>query len=152
MAVAERRRGRSAWAVLGVRRGASSGEIRRAYRASARRTHPDLGGSPAAFAEVGAAWEKLRARPEVGTSAWDHARGVRRLIERIDGADVKVDDRRRRTTFRCPGGTAILDDETVTFRFTGWNASCSLENEPWEDVDDAFFESFVELLEVDPEA
>lgn len=42
----------SCWDILGVRRGASREEIDAAYRAKARRAHPDAGGSTSAMAEL----------------------------------------------------------------------------------------------------
>ena len=48
------------YAVLGVRPGASAAEVHAAYRAAVRRTHPDAGGSAAAFENVQAAYESLR--------------------------------------------------------------------------------------------
>lgn len=45
--------------VLGVPRGASRAEIRRAYLTLARRHHPDRGGDPAAMQAVNAAWAVL---------------------------------------------------------------------------------------------
>jgi len=51
------------YAVLGVRRGATEAEIHAAYRAAVRRTHPDAGGSGAAFEAVQHAYEVLRERP-----------------------------------------------------------------------------------------
>jgi curved DNA-binding protein CbpA len=48
------------YAVLGVPRGASEAEIHAAYRAAVRRTHPDAGGSSAAFEAVQDAYEVLR--------------------------------------------------------------------------------------------
>jgi curved DNA-binding protein CbpA len=49
--------------VLGVAPGAQPGEIRSAYRAAARRVHPDRpgGGDAAAFARVHEAYETLMA-------------------------------------------------------------------------------------------
>ena len=48
-------------AVLGVDQAASDAEIRRAFRARARETHPDFGGSPEAFMAVHEAFTKLTA-------------------------------------------------------------------------------------------
>lgn len=52
--------------VLGVPRGASPEQIRRAYRALARRHHPDVSGTPesaAIFAEIARAYEILTEQP-----------------------------------------------------------------------------------------
>jgi len=49
----------SAHAVLGVEAGASSVEIRAAYKKRALATHPDQGGSDEAFRAVQRAYEKL---------------------------------------------------------------------------------------------
>ena len=48
------------YAVLGVPRGADEAQIHAAYRAAVRRTHPDAGGSTAAFEAVQEAYEALR--------------------------------------------------------------------------------------------
>jgi curved DNA-binding protein CbpA len=52
--------GRDPFAVLGVAREATEGEIHAAYRAAVRRTHPDAGGSAAQFEAVQEAYETLR--------------------------------------------------------------------------------------------
>ncbi|WP_163549868.1 DnaJ domain-containing protein, partial [Candidatus Frankia nodulisporulans] len=49
----------SLYEVLGVAPSASAEQIRHAYRAAARRTHPDAGGQPAAFAQVRIAYDVL---------------------------------------------------------------------------------------------
>jgi len=48
------------FAVLGVSPTASDAEIHAAYRAAVRRTHPDAGGSAAAFEAIQSAYETLR--------------------------------------------------------------------------------------------
>jgi curved DNA-binding protein CbpA len=48
------------FAVLGVKPTASDAEIHAAYRAGVRRTHPDAGGSAAAFEAIQLAYETLR--------------------------------------------------------------------------------------------
>jgi DnaJ-domain-containing protein 1 len=54
---------RDPWAVLGLARGASLREAKRAYRALSRKCHPDLrAGSEAAFREIHEAYEAIRAR------------------------------------------------------------------------------------------
>ncbi|CAO5156431.1 J domain-containing protein [Frankia sp. AiPs1] len=49
----------SLYEVLGIAPDASAEQIRHAYRAAARRTHPDAGGRPAAFARVRVAYDVL---------------------------------------------------------------------------------------------
>ena len=52
--------GADPYAVLGVARGADEAQIHAAYRDAVRRTHPDAGGSAAAFEAVQEAYETLR--------------------------------------------------------------------------------------------
>jgi len=59
--------------VLGVPAGVSDDELRRAYRRLARETHPDLGGSAAAFRSLQLAWEQV-GTPEA-RAAYDRRRG-----------------------------------------------------------------------------
>jgi DnaJ domain len=51
----------SAYAVLGIAKGASAQEIRAAYKRMALLTHPDQGGSDEAFRAVQRAYERLSA-------------------------------------------------------------------------------------------
>ncbi|MGA2756796.1 MAG: DnaJ domain-containing protein [Solirubrobacteraceae bacterium] len=62
------RAGLDPYAVLGVRRGATDAQIHAAYRAAVRRTHPDAGGSSAAFEDVQDAYEQLRDAAKRGAS------------------------------------------------------------------------------------
>ena len=55
--------GRRARSVLDVALDAGPVELRRAFRARVHTTHPDHGGTDAAFAEVAAAFETLRDAP-----------------------------------------------------------------------------------------
>ena len=57
------------YAVLGVARGADEAQIHAAYRDAVRRTHPDAGGSAAAFEAVQEAYEMLRDPAKRGV--WD---------------------------------------------------------------------------------
>ncbi len=57
------------YAVLGVPRGADEAQIHAAYRDAVRRTHPDAGGSAAAFEAVQNAYEVLR--DPARRRAWD---------------------------------------------------------------------------------
>jgi curved DNA-binding protein CbpA len=52
--------GADPYAVLGLAHGADDAEIHAAYRDAVRRTHPDAGGSAAAFEAVQEAYEALR--------------------------------------------------------------------------------------------
>ena len=50
----------SPWAVLGLDEGATLAEVRRAFRARAKTTHPDHGGSRSEFEALRAAFEAAR--------------------------------------------------------------------------------------------
>jgi curved DNA-binding protein CbpA len=63
------RAGADPYAVLGVARGADEAQIHAAYRDAVRRTHPDAGGSAAAFEAVQEAYEALR--DPARRRAWD---------------------------------------------------------------------------------
>jgi len=64
------RAGVDPYVVLGVPRGASDARIHAAYRDAVRRTHPDAGGSSAAFEDVQEAYEVLR--DPARRAAWEH--------------------------------------------------------------------------------
>ncbi len=67
-------RRRDPYAILGVSRGATREEIGHAYRALAKRTHPDVGGQTAtAMQELNWAW-RLLADPR-RRAEWDRAHG-----------------------------------------------------------------------------
>ncbi|WP_163544177.1 DnaJ domain-containing protein [Occultella kanbiaonis] len=75
----ERSLGATPYEVLGVDAGASTEELRRAYRRRLRESHPDVGGDPELFHEVQTAWEQIgtpahrarydRANPPTGAPA-----------------------------------------------------------------------------------
>ena len=82
--------GRRARNVLGVGNDAGPAEIRRAFRARALVTHPDHGGSRAAFAELLDAFESLRGSLE--PAAAPRARFVdRRLPDPVPLARIPFD-------------------------------------------------------------
>jgi len=62
----------SPYEVLGVGPSVTDEELRRAYRRKLRQSHPDVGGSPASFHAVQAAWERI-GTPE-SRAAYDGAR------------------------------------------------------------------------------
>ncbi|MBB2975769.1 hypothetical protein FHX49_001336 [Microbacterium endophyticum] len=64
----------SPYDVLGVATDISEDELRRAYRAKLRETHPDTGGDAAVFVQVQRAWE-LIGTPEA-RAAYDRGRGA----------------------------------------------------------------------------
>lgn len=85
---------RDPYAVLGLQRGASAEEIKRAYRRLARRHHPDLNPGDAAseerFKELTAAYELLSdpkrlSEYERGRLSW------REVLERIDPAKLRLE-------------------------------------------------------------
>ncbi|KAH8074347.1 hypothetical protein JL721_1902 [Aureococcus anophagefferens] len=96
------------WEVLGVARGASKSELRKAFRKRALKTHPDVNDSPAAaeeFAKVQAAYDTLsdpkkarkadfnsrNARPSSSTAGRRPPPGYRPPSERGGGAAVASD-------------------------------------------------------------
>lgn len=148
------------WRLLGVSRGASDEEVRQAYRAAARRTHPDLGGDPTAFAAVGEAWRRIRecgdrervrgsarGRADTPSEAWSHARAVHHFVAALDAVEVDTDEETRTTTFRCPGGVLTLRDADLSTRLLV-DPGMDLDGLPWEAVDDGIVESLAELLVV----
>jgi hypothetical protein len=77
------------WALLGVPRGASPAEVRRAWRTRAARHHPDVGGDPVTFSALTNARDQLLAGPGVGPAPVSHRasrveRALRPLRRRID--------------------------------------------------------------------
>jgi curved DNA-binding protein CbpA len=75
------------YAVLGVQPGASREEAQAAYRAAAKRWHPDLAGSveaQARMAQVNAAWELLRDGPPA--QALSHAQPGKRGVGGVGSA------------------------------------------------------------------
>ena len=56
---------RDPYEVLGVRADAPLAVIEAVYKAQAKMTHPDAGGSEEAFKEVAAAWERIKSDREV---------------------------------------------------------------------------------------
>ncbi|MFT4214295.1 MAG: DnaJ domain-containing protein, partial [Microbacterium sp.] len=63
----------SAYDVLGVTADVSDDELRRAYRARLRQTHPDTGGDAVRFVQVQRAWELVGA-PDA-RAAYDRGHG-----------------------------------------------------------------------------
>jgi hypothetical protein len=135
------------WAVLGVKPETSPASVRRAWRAAARRHHPDRGGDPGAFKGARAAWEILssgslttpaaaqREAVQPEPQAWDRLRAVRRLIE-VGDVDVET-----------------MDDGTTGFFGAGEVVWCSDEGLDWDGfvvrwsrLDDSIMESAAELL------
>ena len=125
------------WAVLGVERGAGPVRAKAAWRAAALRTHPDRGGSAAAFKQVQAAWATLQAFGEApqDSGPWTHARAIRHLVALgfdlvpADGDSLFLNDEDHVVVH--------LDDEEIdTF---SWSL-------PWGAVDDDDMSDVVQLL------
>ena len=143
------------WRVLGLGAGATPAEARAAWRAMARRHHPDRGGDTARFIAAQRAWleveEELsggagwrgdigqqadwrRAAPPDQAQAWTHARAVRYLARKVEADIETMDD----------GTTGVAAREIV------WLSSEGIEWEgfvvPWEVVDDQIMADVVELI------
>lgn len=92
------------YAVLGLTRLATDAEIHAAYREAVRRTHPDAGGSAAAFEAVQDAYELLR--DPARRAAWDAAQP--RVRPRPDPVDA---GRARRNMDDLLAESQRLEDE-----------------------------------------
>jgi curved DNA-binding protein CbpA len=84
--------GADPYAVLGVERGANEAEIHAAYRDAVRRTHPDAGGSAAAFEAVQEAYEALRDPAKRGASQARPPRPARPAAETPDFSRSRMED------------------------------------------------------------
>jgi hypothetical protein len=146
--------------VLGLALGAGPAEARAAWRAAARRHHPDRGGDPARFIAVKRAWRDLqvelksdavgrkdsghgedrsRPAPPGPPEPWTYGRAVRYLVRRVEADIEAMDD----------GTTGVAGREIV------WLSDAGLEWEgflvPWDLVDDQIMGDVVELLVVGAE-
>jgi len=127
---------RSHYEVLGVSFGASTDEVRAAYRRAARDHHPDAGGDPARMTDLNAAWHVLgdpvrraaydrdlarrpaqpgSVRPPAAEEpgmggAWDSTSGVFRTAE--EWAEL-VDDEPLRPTRSIEGWWALVPPATL---------------------------------------
>ena len=70
--------------VLGVPRGASEDEVRRAYKKLALQHHPDRGGDPEKFKELSAAYEHLTAGPGPRQNPFEGIFGFQQNAKRPD--------------------------------------------------------------------
>ena len=127
---------RSHYEVLGVSAGATTDEVRAAYRRAARDHHPDAGGDPARMTDLNVAWHvlgdpvrraaydrELAGRPAadgpvhrpapdapVMGGAWDSTSGVFRTAE--EWAEL-VDDEPLRPTRSIEGWWALVPPATL---------------------------------------
>ena len=143
------------WRVLGLGAGATPAEARAAWRAMARRHHPDRGGDRARFIaahrawrevqrefEGGAGWrrdngrqeDRRKAAPPDPAQPWSHVRAVRFLVNELEADIGTMDD----------GTTGLAGREIV------WLSSEGIDWEgfvvPWEVVDNQIMADVVELL------
>jgi hypothetical protein len=126
------------WAVIDADPAEGLAGAKIAWRAAARRTHPDLGGTVEAFKEVRAAWAALREMdPPPAPEMWTHGRAVRHLVAR--GLVPLVDDDSRTTMFISEAGDWMADLSDTELDGVLWVL-------PWEDVDDEVIEQVVALL------
>lgn len=104
--------------VLGVPRGASRDQIRRAYRVLARRFHPDVSGTPesaARFAEIARAYEQLTSghgpEPVPDAAAPDPSDADPAVVYDAFFQAAAATPRRPQTRFRPRTGTSDLELE-----------------------------------------
>jgi hypothetical protein len=110
-----------------------------AWRAAARRTHPDLGGTVEAFKEVRAAWAALREMdPPPTAEVWTHGRAVRHFI--ACGFVPLVDDDERTTMFVAEDDSWAVDLSDAELDGVDWAL-------PWEFVDDEIVELIANRLQ-----
>jgi curved DNA-binding protein CbpA len=115
--------------VLGVRHGASDPEIHSAYRDAVRRTHPDAGGSSAAFEAVQEAYDVLR--DPARRARWD-AEPAARVRPRATAPDAET---ARRNMEDLLAESRRLEDEAR--RLAGLPPRYS-KPEPGEQYEDSF--------------
>jgi curved DNA-binding protein CbpA len=132
------RGGADPYAVLGVSRGADQARIHAAYRDAVRRTHPDAGGSSAAFEDVQDAYELLR--DPARRAAWDRsspgprvrastprpapvdARAAGRSMDELIAESQRLEDEARRLAgmaSRYSGGEESSDSVGAVLRDAG---------------------------------
>jgi curved DNA-binding protein CbpA len=145
------RAGVDPYVVLGVSRGADEAEIHAAYRGAVRRTHPDAGGSSAAFEDVQEAYEVLR--DPARRAAWDRGSpgtraqpaGPRSGEARPAGAHAPAQDARaaNRAMEDLLAESQRLEDEAR--RLAGLGARYSGKEEPTDTVSDILRDAGAQL-------
>lgn len=120
----------TAWDVLGVEKGSSEEDIRKAFRTRARKLHPDKGGSTSEFRELYEAYNTLRDKKYVGEDSEDDEwlGWLGRWAKRFLGTDDRIlrvkipfkllEDREQSITMEYDGIPVRIDltqTETVTF-------------------------------------
>lgn len=120
--------GEDLYKVLGVSRSADAEEIRRAYRAAARKYHPDVNKQPGAedqFKKVQAAYEVLidpEARSRYDKGGWDGLRGGRRT-RTADGVRFTWGDHGPRPAGRGESFDAFFDSDDLDSVFDAFFAT-----------------------------
>ena len=120
----------SAWDILGVEKGASEEDIRKAFRMRARKLHPDKGGSASEFRELYEAYNTLRDTKYIGEDSEDDEwlGWLGRWAKRFLGTDERIlrvkipykllEDREQSITMEYDGIPVKIDlgkTETITF-------------------------------------
>jgi hypothetical protein len=120
----------NAWDILGVEKGASEEDIRKAFRMRARKLHPDKGGSASEFRELYEAYNTLRDKKYIGENSEDDEwlGWLGRWAKRFLGTDDRIlrvkipykllEDREQSITMEYDGIPVKIDltkTETVTF-------------------------------------
>lgn len=119
-----------AWDILGVEKGASEEDIRKAFRVRARKLHPDKGGSASEFRELYEAYNTLRDTNYIGEDSDDDEwlGWLGRWAKRFLGTDERIlrvkipykllEDREQSITMEYDGIPVKIDlgkTETITF-------------------------------------
>ena len=123
--------------VLQVRRGAEPEVIRAAYRALARKHHPDFGGSPERMAMINEAWAILgdqaqratydaRAQPSAPGNAFAPTTAARPTAAAEPTAPTGRGLAGRRPNDQRDTGGSVLDFG----RYTGWTVGRLVEHDP----------------------
>lgn len=120
----------NAWDILGVEKGSSEEDIRKAFRTRARKLHPDKGGSASEFRELYEAYNTLRDTNYVGDDTEDDEwlGWLGRWAKRFLGTDDRIlkvkipykllEDRSQSITMEYDGVPVRIDltkTETITF-------------------------------------
>lgn len=112
--------------ILQVSRGAEYEVIRAAYRALARKYHPDFGGDPSRMTEITAAWAILEDGAQRSTFDMHAVKSQTRR-----STDRKPSVHARSADGSAPGGPAPGSGSVIDFgRYIGWTVDRLVDHDP----------------------